>query len=228
MFKTDCNINNLVGGYMLNTYEWIIKVEVNCQENYGVDDIVFYILTKTGEIIKRVAEVKSIKGGFNFKYDGEWNNWFNLDNPNGIAKKMKFGNVPSPSVDILELPYQWEPEALEPTEEPLPEHLKGKKVYMLNATDFKFNVPNGKTYKVYKEDATVIYVAADGLIFFNPTQLRKSFLGYAWYLNKSHTEEINKVNKPKWELKCLFDLEGGAYHKVEIPKDLLDKKKKYN
>ena len=228
MHKTDCEINNWVASWMVGEYDWVSNATADCEENFGVDDVVFSATTKSGDIVVRCAEVKSIKGGFNFKYDGQWNNWFSTMNPDGIMKKLKFGNTPPPSMDIMDVPLFWEPEVFSPTDEPMPEEWENKHIYMLNATDIYHRVENGKTYKVYNNNASLIYVASDGLITYNPHRLRKSFLGYAWYLNKSHTEEHNKKYEPVWELKAIFNLEEGSYHQANVPKELLIKNKKYN
>ena len=89
MHKTDCEINNWVASWMVGEYDWVSNATADCEENYGVDDVVFSATTKSGDIVVRCAEVKSIKGGFNFKYDGQWNNWFSTMNPDGIMKKLK-------------------------------------------------------------------------------------------------------------------------------------------
>lgn len=228
MYKTDCEINNWVSSCMVSDFDYVVSATANCEENWKVDDIHFQVINKDGDIEDRIAEVKSIKGGFNFKYDGQWNNWFSTMNPDGIIRKMKFGNTPPPSMDIMDVPLFWEPEVFSPTDEPMPEEWENKHIYMLNATDIYHRVENGKTYKVYNNNASLIYVASDGLITYNPNRLRKSFLGYAWYLNKSHTEEHNKKYEPIWELKCIFDLDMGYYHQANVPKELLMKNKKYN
>ena len=128
MHKTDCDINTWTSSWMVGEYEWITNAAADCEENYGVDDIVFSAVTKSGDIVGKCAEVKSIKGGFQFKYDGQWNNWFSTMNPCGIMKRMKFGNVPPPSMDILDVPYFWEPESFTPTDEAMPEEWEGKSI----------------------------------------------------------------------------------------------------
>ena len=135
MFKVDCEINSWISKWLVEEYSWITNATADCEENYDVDDVVFSAVTKSGDIVGKYAEVKSIKGGFNFKYDGEWNNYFSTDNPNGIIKRMMFGNVPPHNVDILDVPYYWEPETFTPTDEPMPEEWKGKHIYILNALE---------------------------------------------------------------------------------------------
>lgn len=226
--KVDCDINTWVANWMLESYDWIIDATACCEENYGVDDINLSATTKNGDIIGRCVEVKSLKGGYSFKYEDdfgdEWNNWFSTNNPNGIIKKMKFGNVPPHYMDILDAPYEWEPDMYAVVDDSIPEELKNKHIYILNAEDKCHRIHNSKAFKVLNSNASLVYVASDGLILFSPSTLRKAILGYAWFQNKSHTEEYNKELKPVWELKMLIDLEKGAYHKVDIPQYLLNKK----
>lgn len=223
MVKTDCAINNWVADWLVGNYDWISNATASCEENYGVDDVVFTATTTNGDEIVKYDEVKSIKGGFCLKYGENWNEWFSADNPNGIIKKMKFGNVPPSGMPIDEVPYFWEPETLEPTDEEMPEEWKGKHIYFLNATDKRFNIINGKAYKVISTNACLTYIASDGLIQYSPSKLREAVLGYAWYHNKSHTEEYNRDNKPSWELKMVIDLERGSYNKANPPQELFKK-----
>lgn len=224
MHKVDCEINNWVASWMVGEYDWVVDATADCEENFQVDDIVFTATTTCGDRIIKQQEVKSLKGGYQFKYNGEWNEYFSVDNPNGIIKKMKFGNVPPADMDILDVPHQWEPESFAPSDESIPENWKGKHIYILNAEDKYHRVHNGKTYKIYDNNACLCYVAPDGLILFNPSTLRKAFLGYAWFQVKSHTEEFNKSYCPTWELKAVFDLDKGAYHSANPPKELFYKK----
>lgn len=223
MTKIDCERNQYVASYMVSEYSWVTSATVNCEETFGVDDINFTTRTVSGEDIEHFAEVKTIMGG-PLKFDGQWSNWYSTMNPCGIMKNLKFGNVPPPSMDILDVPHFWEPETFAPTDEPMPEEWEGKHIYILNAEDKFHRIQNGKTYKVYQHNATVVYLASDGLLFFSPSKLRKAFLGYAWFLNKSHTEEYNKKYEPVWELKAIFDLDGGSYHAADVPKELTTKK----
>lgn len=225
MLKTDCKINNWVASWMVDTYDWITNATADCKENYGIDDIVFSATTSSGEILRKFTEVKSLKGGYQFKHDGQWNKYFSASNPDGIVRKMKFGNVPPSNMDILELPYNWEPTSFVPEYAPMPEEWEGKNIYILNALD-KFNrAHNSKTYKVFENNASLCYVAPDGLILFSPKTLREAFLGYAWFQVKSHTAEIGDVKYcPAWELKCVFDLDKGIYHEATPPRELFIKK----
>ena len=228
MKKVDCEINTWVASWMIDEFDWITNATADCDENYGIDDVVFSACTTCGDMIVKQQDVKSLKGGFQFKNNGVWNNYFSTDNPNGIIKNMMFGNVPPASMDIMDVPLWWEPESFTPEYAEMPEEWKGKHIYILNAEDKYHRIHNGKTYKIYQNNACLSYVAPDGLILFNPSTLRKSFLGYAWYKVKSHTEEYNKTYCPAWELKAVFDLDKGAYHTATPPKELFAKNKKYS
>lgn len=228
MYKTDCKINNWVATWMVGNYDWITNATASCQENYDIDDIVFSGVTMSGDIIVKKQEVKSLKGGFQFKYNGEWANYFSTDNPNGIIKKMKFGNTPPHGMSITDVPFRWEPEDFVPGNDQMPEEWKGKHIYILNAEDKYHRVHNSKTYKIFEQNACLCYVAPDGLIFFNPTKLRKAFLGYAWFQVKSHTEEFGEERNPVWELKAVFDLEVGSYQSANAPRELFEKNYRRN
>lgn len=227
MKKVDCEINNWVASWMVGNYDWITDATADCEENYGIDDVVFSAVTTCGDMIVKQQEVKSIKGGFQLKYDGDWNNYFSADNPNGIIKNMMFGNVPPHSMDIMEVPLQWEPESFTPEYGEMPDEWKGKHIYILNAEDKYHRIHNSKTYKIYDNNACLAYVAPDGLVLYNPNTLRKAFLGYAWYKVKSHTEEFGEKRNPHYELKAVFDLDKGSYNSANPPKEFF-KKKHYN
>lgn len=224
MYKSDCEINKWVVSGMRGLYDWITDATVDCEEDYLPYDIAFSASTTSGHIIPKKMEVKSIKGGFQFKYDGQWNNWFSTMNPDGIIRKMAFGNVPPPDMDILDVPLHWKPETLAPEYGEMPKEWENKHIYFLNAEDMYHRVHNSKTYKMYEGNICLCYAAQDGFIFYSHPMLRKSFLGYVWYQNKSHTEERNEKRASVWELKAVFDLEMGAYHHMVAPKGLFNKK----
>ena len=84
MVKVDCAINKAIASALLETYPWIIGAEADCTENYEIDDIMISagtLVTYTGIPI----EAKSIKGGWQIKYEGEWNPYFTKE----IYKKLK-------------------------------------------------------------------------------------------------------------------------------------------
>lgn len=226
MHKTDCDINRSVASWMKETFDWVTDATADCEEDYSVGDIVFSACTKSGEIIVKQQEVKSLKGGFQFKYDGQWNNYFSTDNPDGIIRKMVFGNTPPNNMSIMDVPYKWDPDSFTPTYEDLPKEWEGKHIYILNAEDKYHRVHNGKFYKMVDNHACLCYVAPDGMIFFNPTKLKEAVLGYAWFQVKSHTEEFGEKRIPAWELKVVLDLDKGKYYPANLPKELFNKKYK--
>ncbi len=85
MKKVDCERNNFVAQTLKEKYEWIINATADCQENYGIDDVMFSAGTEDN-FIGVPLEVKSIKGGFQLKYEGEWNPYFVC----GIYNKLVF------------------------------------------------------------------------------------------------------------------------------------------
>lgn len=223
MYKPDCEINTWVASWMKGNYDWVTDATVDCEEDYMPYDIAFSASTSSGHIIPKKMEVKSIKGGFQFKYDGQWNNYFSTENPCGIVSKMMFGNVPPQDMDILDVPMHWKPASLVPEYCEMPKEWENKHIYFLNAEDMYHRIHNSKTYKMYENNICLCYAAQDGMIYFSHSMLRKAFLGYAWYKNKSHTEEHNKKYAPHYELKAVFDLEMGAYHEANPPKELFNK-----
>lgn len=87
-------------------------------------------------------------------------------------------------------------------------------IYFVNAYKFK---------KLIDYNACLAYLAPDGFILFSPHTLKKAFLGYAYYKNKSHTEEYSPYYNPHWEEKALIDLEVGTYYKDEGPIEIFMK-----
>ena len=227
MKKTDCNINTWVASYLKDEFDWISDATADCEENYGVDDIVFTAVTKSGDYIVKPLELKSLKGiDYQLKPGGDWNDYFSTDNPHGITKVMKFGNTPPPDMYIMDVPYKWEPDNFTPQDGTMPESWKGKHIYILNAEDKYHRVHNSKSHKLAEKHACLCYVARDGLLFFNPTKLRKACLGYAWFRVNSHTKEFGEARNPTWELKMIIDLEAGSYHQINPPTELFNNNKK--
>lgn len=219
MYKVDCEINNTVAIWFKDFYGWVVDATADCEENHGTDDMVFTGTTGTRLFVKQ-CEIKSLKN-FPFKYNGVWNDYFSTDNPDGITKKMMFGNVPPSNIDITHLPEYWSNSTHTPAYGEMPEEWKNKHIYFLNAEDVNHNVRNAKTYKVYKNNACVIYVGYDGIFLFSPKTLKDAFLGYAWFKNRSHFQEIkNTESKPTYELKAVFDMDKAVYHQTYFPKEL--------
>jgi hypothetical protein len=89
MVKVDCAINKYVAQQLKENYEWIINATADCTENFGIDDIMFSAGTEEN-YIGVPCEVKSIKGGWQLKYDDDWNNYFTC----GIYNKLTFHKEP--------------------------------------------------------------------------------------------------------------------------------------
>lgn len=85
MIKVDCQANEFVAETLKKTYSWILNAKADCRENFWIDDVMFSAGTEES-YIGVPLEVKTIKGGFQLKYDGEWNNYFTC----GIYNKLNF------------------------------------------------------------------------------------------------------------------------------------------
>lgn len=89
MVRVDCAINKYVAKVLKDTYEWILDAEADCVETFNIDDLM--ISAGTIESYTGIpCEIKSIKGGFQIKYEGEWNPYFSKD----IYKKLRFESEP--------------------------------------------------------------------------------------------------------------------------------------
>lgn len=88
MIKTDCAANNYVAG-ILPTIPPIFRAKANCIENFWIDDIMTSAGTEDNYIAMPV-ENKTLKGGWQFKYDGDWNPYFTC----GIYNKLDFKSEP--------------------------------------------------------------------------------------------------------------------------------------
>lgn len=223
MHKVDCEINSWLAKDLEMRYDRITNTSANCEEDFNHWDIIFDNRKPSGVITKEKMEVKSIKGG-QLKYDGLWNNYFSTMNPDGIIRKMAFGNVPPSNMSILDAPYDWEPDNFHPEKGEMPEKWENKHIYILNAEDKYHRIDNSKAYKMTRDNICLCYIAPDGYILFSPTKLKKAFLGYAWYQVKSHTEEFGEKYCPAYELKAVYDLEKGVYIEANPPKELFYKR----
>ena len=187
MRKVDCESNRWLAQalVLLSGETNVIAATADCDENYGIDDLWISALTKNQELVGMPLENKTIKGGFQLKYDGEWNPYFSTSNAKGIMKKLSGDTIPTDG-----------------------------HIYILNSSKFD---------KVIDANACLAYLAPDGFILFSPKRLRKAALGTAYYLNKSHTEEIRPWYSPHWEEKVIIDLEQGTYYHIQGPKYIFDK-----
>ena len=70
--------------------------------------------------------------------------------------------------------------------------------------------------------ACLVYIAPDGMIIFNPKELKNAFVGYADYFVR-HTTEYGKNNKRLWETKAVLDLSQGTYVPCNPPIELFEK-----
>ena len=89
MIRIDCEANKYVAQVLQERVQPIFRATADCTESFWVDDIMFSAGTEQN-YIGVPCENKSIKGGFQLKYDGEWNNYFTT----GIYNKLDFKGVP--------------------------------------------------------------------------------------------------------------------------------------
>lgn len=185
--KVDCESNKWLASalVLLSAGTNVFAATADCDENYDIDDLWISANTNSGNWVGLPLENKTIKGGFQLKYDGQWNEYFSVENPNGIMRKLSGDTIPTQG-----------------------------HIYFINSS--KYN-------KLVDKNACLAYLAPDGFILFSPSKLRKAYLGDAWYLNKSHTEEFGERYRPHWELKALIDLEKGTYYKVAGPREIFMK-----
>lgn len=209
--KIENKINQYVADFMIDNYNFITDITIPQEEDYKSYDIIFTATTTQGEIIEGTQEVKSILH-YPLKVDGEFRDYFS-NNTAGIKTKFLFGNVPEANPNTDELPFKW---VKEPTYAKMPEEIKDKPIYILNAEDLHGNIKNSKWHHMHKNKTGLTIVAEDGLIMFNHKQLKSAFLGYGWYKNKSHTELINKKYDPRYELKAIIDISKGKFYKKDL------------
>ena len=88
MIKTDCRANQFVAS-ILPTIPPIFRAKADCTENYWIDDVMFSAGTEE-HYIGVPCENKTLKGGWQFKYDGDWNPYFTC----GIYNKLSFKKEP--------------------------------------------------------------------------------------------------------------------------------------
>lgn len=86
MVKIDCQANRYIASALPIVYDWIIAAKADCEEDFTIADITFSAITGKGEIKGFDLEAKRIMGGWQLKYDGEWNQYFTSE----IYHKLKF------------------------------------------------------------------------------------------------------------------------------------------
>lgn len=213
--KVEYKVNSEVASFMLENYPWISNVSVDVDENYAHWDITYTATTLENKEYVGTQEVKTIMN-YPIKENGEFRDYFKYD----IKNKMKFGNVPPPISDTRQLPVYWK---YTPTYEEMPEEMKDKPIYFLNASDNTDCIHNSKWHYMNRNNTGLSIVAEDGVIMFNHKQLTDAFLGYAWYYQPAHTELYHKKYEPHWELKAVIDLSKGSYYKHNIDNNLFKK-----
>ncbi len=95
MQKVDCDSNRWLAEalVLLSGETNVFAATADCDENFGVDDLWISAYTTSGNLVGLPLENKTIKGGFQLKYEGEWNPYFSTANPKGISRKIS-GETP--------------------------------------------------------------------------------------------------------------------------------------
>ena len=98
----------------------------------------------------------------------------------------------------------------------------GTPVYFVNAEDRYGNEDNGKWARLMVSGACLSFLAADGMVIYNPEELREALVGFADYL-VSHTSEFGKKGERHWERKAVVDLSKGTFIPCNPPDEILKK-----
>lgn len=90
MQKVDCDSNRWLAEalVLLSGETNVFAATADCEENFQVDDLWISAYTTSGNWVGLPLENKTIKGGFQLKYEGEWNPYFSTANPKGISRKI--------------------------------------------------------------------------------------------------------------------------------------------
>ena len=88
------------------------------------------------------------------------------------------------------------------------------RLYILNKEKYE---------KLVEHHAVLIYLFPDGILMFSPKTLKKAFVCFGEYLNKSHTEEFGEKYNPHYETKAFLDLDKGCFIECDPPKNLFEK-----
>lgn len=216
-YKKDYNSIAYAMGTLKDTYTAMTDYKISIIEDFGADSE--FSATTSNGINGYLAEVKTIR-----KTPISDDHW-RAEN----YRMLRWCDTPSSSItpDNLE---EWTAtmteEEMDNDSTPIPDNIKGKRIYYLNATAWDNTTANAKSRKLFsKGNYYLIYLGRDGLLIFNPKQLRKAFLGYAW--NKvTHTEDIKGGDKKKrWELKTMLDMDKGTFISKPTPPELLIKQR---
>lgn len=89
MLRVECEANKYIASALVCAYSWITNATASCEEDYTVGDVVFSAMTN-GALSQYFLECKRLMGGYQLKYDGQWNTYFTSD----IYHKLKFEALP--------------------------------------------------------------------------------------------------------------------------------------
>lgn len=89
MDRIECPRNEYVAKVLEDNLPQILKAKADCIEDFEIDDIMLSAVTNN-TIIGIPCENKTLLGGWQFKYDDEWNPYFTED----IYDKLKFHGLP--------------------------------------------------------------------------------------------------------------------------------------
>ena len=89
MVRIDCKANQYVAKTLEEKVAPIFRATADCYETYGIDDLWFSAGTEEN-YIGVPCENKTLKGGWQFKYEDEWNPYFTI----GIYNKLNFKSEP--------------------------------------------------------------------------------------------------------------------------------------
>lgn len=209
-----------------NFPEWYINDYIPIEEDFNLD---LTFTAKTDNIEHRYEmEIKTDRYGPYMIGEEVAKNWYACrdchDNPKSIGNNMRFCDVPPSSMTITQLT-EWTTsmtyEEINKDTTPIPENIKNKPIYIINATMqsglIKKNKYESKGYKIYRQwDRYLTYNMKDGILIFTPKRLRDAYLGYCWYLT-THTTDFKEGSKEKiWELKIILDLSKAMYIKKNL------------
>jgi hypothetical protein len=89
MIRIDCQANKYVANTLETRVPLIFRAVADCTETYGIDDI-WYSAGTEANYAGFPCENKTSKGGWKFKYDDDWNEYFTC----GIYNKLDFKGEP--------------------------------------------------------------------------------------------------------------------------------------
>ena len=96
MIRIDCAANKYVANTLVEKVNPIFRATADCNETFGIDDLMFSAGTEEN-YVGVPCENKTLKGGYKFKYDDDWNEYFTC----GIYNKLDFkGEPPAPGTPI--------------------------------------------------------------------------------------------------------------------------------